>query len=86
MIIQKTKQERLEQVLDAALKTISKLPLAYFEDDYIPKPAIDNFLTMCRNEFIECGDGSHEKLNATIDGMLLLQEFTLRLQQNESNN
>jgi hypothetical protein len=80
LIKTKTKEERMAEVLDAALKTISKLPLAYFEDYYVPKPAVDNFLMMLRQEFVE-DDKLHHKLNATIDGMLLIQEFTLQLQK-----
>ena len=76
----KTKEERMAECLDAAWKTISKLPLAYFEDYYVPKPAVDNFIQMIRQEFVE-DEKLYKKLNATIDGMLLLQEFTLQLQK-----
>ena len=73
----KTQQERLETALDAALRMISKLPLAYFEGNYVPKPAVDNYLHLARFEFVE-DTTLHNKLNATIDGMLLLQEFLVK--------
>jgi hypothetical protein len=73
----KTQQERLETALDAALRMISKLPLAYFEGDYIPKPTVDNYLQLVRGEFWE-DEKMWRKLNAMIDGMLFLQEHLVK--------
>jgi hypothetical protein len=78
----KTQQERLETALDAALRMISKLPLAYFEGDYIPKPTVDNYLELVRGEFWE-DEKTYIKLNAMIDGMLLLQSHLV--EQIETN-
>jgi hypothetical protein len=75
--MEKTKEERLENAINAALSTIHNLPLEYFEANYIPKPAIDNFLQMIRGEFWE-DEKTWRKLNAMIDGMLLLREYTLK--------